>query len=60
MVTWDRVDEIPGVIHIQGDLDTVFPIKNIQECIVIEGGTHIMVLNRGREITKTLMKIFEE
>lgn len=60
MVTWDRVTEIPGVIHIQGDKDSVFPIKYIEKCIVIKGGTHIMILNRGREISKKLLTIFEE
>lgn len=60
MVTWDRIAEVPGVIHVQGDKDSVFPIKYIKKCIVIKDGTHIMILNRGREISKTLLKIFEE
>lgn len=60
MVTWDKLTEVPGVIHLQGDMDMVFPIKYINNCIVIKGGTHIMILNRGREISKKLLKIFEE
>lgn len=60
MVTWDRVEEVPSVIHIQGDEDKVFPKKYITKCIVIKGGTHIMILNRGREISKKLLKIFGE
>lgn len=60
MVTWDRKEEIEGVIHIQGDKDIVFPIKYIQGCTVIQNGTHIMILNKGREISKKLLKIFEE
>lgn len=59
MVTWDRVEEIPGVIHIHGEKDSVFPIKYISHCRVIKDGTHIMVLNRGREISRMLLEIFK-
>lgn len=60
MVTWNREIEIPGVIHIHGEKDSVFPIKYIAKCIVIPKGTHIMILNRGREISRLLLKIFNE
>ena len=60
MVTWDRVSKVSGVIHIQGDEDKVFPLKYIQECDVIKGGTHIMILNRASEISRRLIKIIEE
>ncbi|MGB3343861.1 MAG: alpha/beta hydrolase [Aequorivita sp.] len=60
MVTWNRKENLNNVIHIHGDKDMVFPIKYINDCIVIEGGTHIMILNRGREISEKLLAIFEE
>lgn len=60
MVTWDRNEKLKNVIHIHGEKDMVFPIKYIKDCIVIEGGTHIMILNRGREISRKLLEIFEE
>lgn len=60
MVTWDRLSKVSGVIHIQGDEDKVFPLKYIQECDVIKGGTHIMILNRASEISRRLIKIIEE
>ena len=60
MVTWDRSREIEGIVHIQGDKDMVFPIKYIDQCTVIQNGTHIMILNKGREISKKLLEIFEE
>jgi pimeloyl-ACP methyl ester carboxylesterase len=60
MVTWDRLTEVKGVVHIQGDRDTVFPIKYIKKSIVIPGGTHIMILNRGREISNKLLELFGE
>lgn len=60
IVTWSRKKTIPGLIHIQGDRDKVFPMKRIQCAIVVKGGTHIMIINRGREISKILLNIFNE
>ena len=45
---WDRTEVDPDVIHIHGSLDDVFPIKYIKDCIVVEGGTHVMILNKYR------------
>ena len=60
MITWDRQEKFENVIHIHGDHDMVFPIKYITDCEVIKGGTHIMILNKGKKISKKLLEIFEE
>ena len=60
MVTWNKKERIKNLIHIHGEKDMVFPIKYIDGCRVIEGGTHIMILNKGSEISKMLLEIFEE
>ena len=57
VICWERSEPIEGVIHIHGDKDGVFPLKNIQDCIVIEGGTHIMILNRYRWFNRHLPKL---
>lgn len=59
MVGWDREKELKGVIHIHGDKDPVFPIKKIENCIVIPEGTHIMLLTKYKWINKNLPKIIE-
>lgn len=59
MVTWKRVEKIENLIHIHGDQDIVFPIKNIDGCTIIKGGTHIMILNKGRVISQKLLQILE-
>lgn len=60
MVTWNRTEKIKNVVHIHGDNDMIFPAKYITDYRVVKGGTHIMILNRGREISQMLLEIFEE
>jgi len=57
MVTWQRKEPLPNVIHIHGDEDIVFPIQKIDDCIVIKGGTHIMLLNKGSQVSEKLKEI---
>lgn len=57
MINWDCEKPIPGIVHIHGDLDLVFPYKYINGCITVKGGTHIMVVNRFRWFNKHLPSI---
>ena len=57
ILNWSRVQPDPKVIHIHGDADEVFPVKNIKEFINIEGGTHIMILSKYRWINANLPEI---
>ena len=60
VILWDRTVVDENVIHIHGDEDDVFPIKNIQNCIVLKGGTHIMILNKYKWFNENLPKIILE
>lgn len=57
VLNWSRTEIDEKVIHIHGDADEVFPIKNIKECIEISGGTHLMILNRFRWFNSNLPEI---
>ncbi|MFV8355469.1 alpha/beta hydrolase [Flavobacterium sp. XS1P32] len=57
VVLWDRTVIDESVIHIHGDMDDVFPIKNIKDCIVVKGGTHIMILNKYKWLNENLPRI---
>ena len=57
MVCWERVEVDTKVIHIQGDADEVFPVKNIKKFINVKGGTHLMILNRYKWFNQNLPKI---
>lgn len=54
VILWDRTVVDQNVIHIHGDEDDIFPIKYIKNCIVVKGGTHIMILNKYRWLNTNL------
>ncbi|WP_029272311.1 YqiA/YcfP family alpha/beta fold hydrolase [Flavobacterium sp. KJJ] len=60
VILWDRSQIDENVIHIHGDQDEVFPIKYIDKCIVVKGGTHIMILNKYKWLNKNLPSIILE
>jgi pimeloyl-ACP methyl ester carboxylesterase len=57
VLLWKQNKINESVIHIHGDADEVFPIKNIQNCIVVKGGTHIMIVNKFKWFNENLPKI---
>lgn len=57
VVLWDRTVVDESVIHIHGDMDDVFPIKNITNCTVVKGGTHVMILNKYKWLNENLPTI---
>lgn len=57
VILWDRTVVDENVIHIHGDADDVFPIKYIKNCIVVKGGTHIMILNKYKWLNENLPSI---
>ena len=57
MVCWEQDTIIPNIIHIHGDKDPVFPIKNISNCIIVKGGTHIMIINKYKWFNENLPKL---
>ncbi len=60
VICWERTEIDPKVIHIHGDDDSVFPTQNIKKFIVVEGGTHIMIINRFKWFNENLPKIILE
>ena len=54
MVNWKCNKPDERIIHIHGDKDEVFPIKNIKDAIIIKGGTHVMIINRYKWFNENL------
>ncbi len=57
ILCWKQKEVNEAVIHIHGDEDEVFPIKNIEKCIVVKGGTHIMIVNKFKWLNENLPKL---
>ncbi|TDE53709.1 alpha/beta hydrolase [Flavobacterium sp. GT3P67] len=57
VILWNRTAADEKVIHIHGDMDDVFPIKYIKNCVVVKGGTHIMILNKYKWLNENLPSI---
>lgn len=57
VILWPRTKPDEKVVHIHGDNDGVFPIDNIKNCIVIKGGTHIMIINKYKWFNENLPTI---
>ena len=59
IVKWKQKSPLPRTLHIHGDKDIVFPIKYIDAPMVVQGGTHIMVITRYRWLNEHLPKLLE-
>lgn len=57
ILCWNQKELNTSVIHVHGDADEVFPIKNIKKCIVVKGGTHIMIINKFKWLNENLPKL---
>ena len=57
IINWNQIMPDSNLVHIHGDADEVFPIKNIKNVIEIKGGTHLMILNRFRWFNSHLPEI---
>jgi pimeloyl-ACP methyl ester carboxylesterase len=58
VLSWRPSSVTNDIVHIHGSKDEIFPIKYINDCIVIEGGTHVMILNKAKRISTILEDIF--
>ncbi|MCA0132221.1 alpha/beta hydrolase [Winogradskyella alexanderae] len=59
VVCWDQDKPHPEAIYIHGDKDAVFPHSCEGDCIVIKGGTHVMIINKYKWFNENLPKLIE-
>lgn len=57
IVCWDQEEVNPEAVYIHGDKDVVFPHSTEGDCIVIKGGTHIMIINKYKWFNENLPKL---
>lgn len=57
MIFWEQDKPIPDTIYIHGDKDAVFPYSCNGQCIIVKGGTHIMIINKFKWFNENLPKL---
>ena len=60
IVNWQNNVEMKNFIHIHGDKDIVFPVSKIRNAEIVNGGTHIMVMQKGRKVSELINKKLED
>jgi len=56
VIRWKNEDAPENVVHIHGTADRIFPGFYIKDAHFIRGGTHFMVVNRSKEISKIIRR----
>ena len=54
---WKPTNNNQNIIHIHGSEDGIFPLKHIKNSIIIEGGTHAMIITKAKKINTILEEI---
>ena len=57
---WENKSSTTDLIHIHGTRDEIFPIKHIENCIPVEGGTHAMILIKAKKINQILNRLLQK
>ena len=60
VLAWRNTSIPPNVFQLIGDKDTIFPYKKQKDATIIKGGTHIMIFDKAKEVTKYLKNILKK
>ncbi len=56
VINWKNEEVPANLTHIHGTRDRIFPHFYIKDAVWIKGGTHFMVVNRAKEISKIIRR----
>ena len=59
LVNWDQNKFSDKLVHIHGDSDTVFPIKNLNQPFVKIRGGHAIIITQAKWFNKELQKSYK-
>lgn len=54
---WDRTEAPDGIITVHGDKDHTIPIRNVDYDVLVPGGSHMITLTRGEEVSQIVGKL---
>ncbi len=59
-INWKNNWQHPATVHIHGDVDRMFPIKNIKPDFTIKNGGHFMIMNKAADISRCINTILQQ
>lgn len=59
-VNWKNDWQHPDTVHIHGDNDRMFPIKNIKPTFTIKKGGHFMIMNKATDVSNCINSILQQ
>ncbi|HLV23887.1 MAG TPA: hypothetical protein VKY36_03815 [Moheibacter sp.] len=59
IVNWKNHVEMGNYVHFHGNKDIVFPVSKIKNYEEIEGGTHLMVVQKARKLSELINRKLE-
>ena len=60
LVKWNRNEAQKGIVHIHGEQDSIFPVKNIKNPFIKMEGDHAIIITKSIWFNKNLPKIMTE
>ena len=59
-INWKNDWQHPATVHIHGDQDRMFPIKNIKPDFTIKNGGHFMIMNKAADVSRCINSILQQ
>lgn len=61
ITNWTREEPVPAkVLHIHGDADHIFNIRNVRPDYIIPGGSHFMTVSQHKEVSQAIQSALEK
>jgi hypothetical protein len=57
ILSWRPTSSPTIALHLHGTHDITIPIRNVKNCLPIEGGSHTMVYGMAQRISEELAKV---
>lgn len=54
IINWNRDTCQRDIIHLHGDKDHTIPVRNVEDVIILRGGSHMMTLTSANKVSEIL------
>jgi pimeloyl-ACP methyl ester carboxylesterase len=60
VLLWQGANAQCPVYHVHGSKDELFPLAQVKEAEIIEGGSHLMIVTRPKEVSKVIREFLNK